>query len=543
MALFQRAWLVLLLILCLGAGIRCIGIGAKSLWYDEAISAAALKFTPAELIARKSSEASVHPPLYFLLLKGWAGVFGEAEASLRSMAAIFGVSTIAGVFFFSRDICRFSREACPGSNRVGLLAAFLTASSPMHIISSQQVRGYSLASALFVWGSWALVRGISGTGRNGALYWSIWAVLAVCFCYTSNLAVLLVMGQVIFAICYLYANRRRPFRAARKRQSPGGGGEYDLKQGARCSQANAIAMAATILLVGYGLPWGAALWSQAATVRTTQAIQRDLTASQISQEIHRAIVGSWASEPTKSAILTWSTTSLLLALFIYLFARGGWPGWYFVLTGLLPVLLIIGFSALANRSIVSTRYFTFVHLMWISAFSFALFRSKWIFSHYLLAEWVIVVSFCLYYDNWSDIGWQSNEGMRGAVQYALDHRTEGDAAVALERHSFFGVDYYARKDWPPRLLVDRIDRTSLRAGQEVSDADLITPIGLLDLDIKGVWIFSTDAYNTPERAAFEIPDCWKLVDKKSFQQDQFWEGPVEVRYYQIKSGTPACKAR
>ena len=156
---------VLIAIFLAAGWMRCYALDAKSLWYDEAVSAAGLDFSFVETVGRKADAASVHPPLYFLLLHAWAAVFSDSVFTLRWLAALSGVATVAGIYFFMRALCVFSNDT-HSADRVALWAAGLVALHPLQIVSSQQVRGYSLGTALLSWSSWALIRAVQHLQRH-----------------------------------------------------------------------------------------------------------------------------------------------------------------------------------------------------------------------------------------------------------------------------------------------------------------------------------------------------------------------------------------
>ncbi len=144
------------------------------------------------------------------------------------------------------------------------------------------------------------------------------------------------------------------------------------------------------------------------------------------------------------------------------------------------------------------------------------------------------------YTNWSTFDASHQPGIRGAVQYALAHRADSEPLIGRERHVFFGMKYYSKHQAAVLLLADIADRSVLLGGYEMRDADLIRPQTLLARNVEGLWVFSTDAYNTPQRADFRVPEGWQLVESKTFRQDYFWEGLVRVHHYRSRSASTTC---
>ena len=79
-----------IIVLILGAALTMLislSIGlAQSVWFDEAYSIMLAKQSTGELL--RLTGLDTHPPLYYLLLKAWAGMFGWSEVALRSLSVI-----------------------------------------------------------------------------------------------------------------------------------------------------------------------------------------------------------------------------------------------------------------------------------------------------------------------------------------------------------------------------------------------------------------------------------------------------------------------
>jgi mannosyltransferase len=82
----ERHFLFILIIAAILAALVSLAIGLnQSVWFDEAYSIFLAKQPVAELIRLTSIDG--HPPLYYLLLKGWAAMFGFGELALRSLVS------------------------------------------------------------------------------------------------------------------------------------------------------------------------------------------------------------------------------------------------------------------------------------------------------------------------------------------------------------------------------------------------------------------------------------------------------------------------
>jgi mannosyltransferase len=121
------------LVLGLAAWLRFIGIGSKSLWYDEAwsVALASVDLKTAVILVK----GQVYPPLYQFFLHFWLALFGTSEAAARSLSAVFGIASVAALYNLTARI---------STRRTALVAALILAVSPFHVEYSQEARGYSL---------------------------------------------------------------------------------------------------------------------------------------------------------------------------------------------------------------------------------------------------------------------------------------------------------------------------------------------------------------------------------------------------------------
>ncbi len=153
-ASLHRSWLLVALLALAALAIRLYGLGRESLWNDELFTATLAAYpTSDEFWERLGND--VHPPLYFLLVRLWAGVFGDSETALRMPSVLAGTALVPAMYFLG------ARVFAP---REGLYAAAIAAFGFQAIFYSQEARMYSpliLCAAL-----------------AGASFWSIWAPVA-----------------------------------------------------------------------------------------------------------------------------------------------------------------------------------------------------------------------------------------------------------------------------------------------------------------------------------------------------------------------------
>ena len=187
--------LAVTLLTLLGAGLRFWRIGHQSLWYDEALTLDLAHHTFGQMLSLvRHTEGE--PPLYFSLAWIWARVFGYGDAALRSLSAVAGVAAIPVMYGAGARLL---------SRRAGLIAAALTACSPLLIWYSQEARSYSLLVFTAALSLLAFAHLLSP--RPSAGWLATWALAAVLAAASHYYAVLIVVPE---AIWLLWIHRRSP---------------------------------------------------------------------------------------------------------------------------------------------------------------------------------------------------------------------------------------------------------------------------------------------------------------------------------------------
>lgn len=180
-----RTTLCLCLIIAVGLSLRLYRLGAASLWHDELRTATRVQLPFAQMM--HDLEENPFPPLYYLLMRAWVGVFGDTEFSLRFPSAIASTLLLLVIFLFTRDLF---------GERAGLVTAFLAAIHPYGVYYAQEAKMYSLLWLLAAL-SFFFLRRFIVTKAPRELAW--YAVASIASIYTLYIGfIFLLIHNLIF---------------------------------------------------------------------------------------------------------------------------------------------------------------------------------------------------------------------------------------------------------------------------------------------------------------------------------------------------------
>ncbi|MBS1493914.1 MAG: glycosyltransferase family 39 protein [Bacteroidetes bacterium] len=184
-------YIALGLIFVLALSLRLYKIEQKNMWFDEVYSWNLSLDTPKDIIATASGD--IHPPLFYITLKGWTNIFSDSVFSMRMLSTLLSMLSM----FFLFKICK---EIKITEKRI-LLILILYAVSPLNIYYSQEVRMQSLNLFLTISSTFFFIRFLNSRKNVYGFFWSICAALSL---YTHYFALLILFSQfVILVIKYL----------------------------------------------------------------------------------------------------------------------------------------------------------------------------------------------------------------------------------------------------------------------------------------------------------------------------------------------------
>lgn len=192
-----RTWVALAAIVAGAAALRLATLGLQSFWYDEAYTAAISVQPSLADVVRSVAELETTPPLYYALVWLWQSVAGDGDVSLRLISAAAGIATVPVAYALGARL---------HSQRAGLIAAALTATSPLLLNFSQENRPYALLCLAGAASMLALLRAAErpSTGRLAA-----WAAICATGVAIHYFAGFIAVPEALWLLWQAGEHRRR----------------------------------------------------------------------------------------------------------------------------------------------------------------------------------------------------------------------------------------------------------------------------------------------------------------------------------------------
>ncbi len=164
------------IIVALGAALVLRFAVTSELWLDEALTVNIARLPLGDL--HTALERDGAPPLFYVLLHIWTGVFGDGRVAVRTLPALISLAAFVPAWFVGRRLARRAPEAMRAFVPWALI--LLLASSPYAIRFATEVRMYSLTILLVLLGQLALARVFDRPtiGRAGVLGLAVAALLS-----------------------------------------------------------------------------------------------------------------------------------------------------------------------------------------------------------------------------------------------------------------------------------------------------------------------------------------------------------------------------
>ncbi|MEH2040974.1 glycosyltransferase family 39 protein [Nostoc sp.] len=220
-------WLKFLVIILIGLGIffRFTHLGQKVYWYDEiatslAISGHTLAEVKQEVFSNWGNNQGIipaialdkyqhinpdrsvadtvrylitsdpqHPPLYYVMVRLWAQVFGDFPAGVRSLSAVISLLIFPSVYWLCLELFE--------SPLVGWVGMAVMGISPLQVFFAQDAREYGLWMVTILVSSAALLRAIR---QESFFTWAVYALTLALGFYTHLLTVMVAIAHGIYVV-------------------------------------------------------------------------------------------------------------------------------------------------------------------------------------------------------------------------------------------------------------------------------------------------------------------------------------------------------
>jgi len=186
---WKAAWVAPAAVFLLGLVLRLAYISHESVGFDEAFSMTVSRL-PLHEMFRQLVADFVHPPLHYLVLRGWFRLFGFGVFQARLLSALFSTLAVVLLYFFARYF--FDR-------RTAVLSALLLAVSQVAIMFAQEPRPYAPFHLLVLGCSYLFVRAVR---EKRALYWWGFVSSSVLMLYTDYFSVFVIAALLFCAAIY-----------------------------------------------------------------------------------------------------------------------------------------------------------------------------------------------------------------------------------------------------------------------------------------------------------------------------------------------------
>ncbi len=190
-------WLVLVLLVVVGAALRVLYLGKAAPWLDEAITYDRALSSVTDII-KASYGWDIHPPTYYVIAHYMLN-FGHSAEALRLFSVICGVLCIPVFYAFAREVLGREREA--------LVATLLLTFSAYQIRYAQEARMYTLFFLVSLLALWFFYRAVQRQQKSD---WYLWAGLSMVNFYVHYFSIFLMAGQVVFYLVHLIRAKTLP---------------------------------------------------------------------------------------------------------------------------------------------------------------------------------------------------------------------------------------------------------------------------------------------------------------------------------------------
>lgn len=491
----KTSFLILFPILIIVNIFKACKLTVMPLWHDESFSALLIQYDLKEMLYRISLD--VHPPLYYLLLKGWGFIFDGSLFSIRMFSVFFGVLTVFAVYLLVKKIFQ--------SEKLALFSSILLALSSFQIQYDMEARMYTLGAFLLVISTYLLIRGIESKKWQ---WWLLYAVAASAALYTHYYAFFWIFAQGIFMIYWLIKEFRFKFFEWLK--------EKNFK----------LFLGAYFLVALSYLPWLNIFLQQLKQVQQTYWIP-PMNIWSLPNTFLSMTTGT-STEPEKLwYVLLILMVVIFMAIIYFLKKLKNHFKWLIFFLIAVPFLLSIFLSL--KTSIYLDRYFIFTlpfYLIFLAA-TILLINNKKI--RHSLVIMIILGTLISFPVRWAFFEIEKKPGITAAAELLNEEVKTDEKIFVGSSFVYFTFKYYNKTGVRPLLYapdqLPHFSGTALLLPEDTFD-------NFEEETRKGdiVWIINTSGFGDYQP---KLPENWSKKEEKGFQDTYDYRGWIIVTKYEV----------
>lgn len=501
-------WLLIVITIS-GIIIRLYHLTARSLWFDEAFSWRLIQFPWTEMISRAA--ADVHPPLYYLILKAWAFVFGSSLLSLRTFSVVLAAFAIVLIYLFC--VTAFRSRSC------GLVAAALLAFSGWQVQFAWEARMYTFGTVLLLLSSWLLISAIQQK-KQRLMLWLGYALATVALAYVHYYAFFSIFAQVLFIIFYLlFRTKVRLGEIVQLRVA-----WYALLSGA-------------VMFLLF-IPWLPTFLAQNSQVQDAYWIP-PLGGWSVPDTFYRMFIPT-SNIPLHSglqwvaiALLPITITTIAWIYLFFIFPRRhraqATAAHLVVLSGVVPFIVSILLS-LFSQSLYQDRFFVFAHIFIIILVAAILTHIRWRWLRVLLLLAAIALFIFAAINFWQELDIQNKPGARAATNSIFQQYQENEPVIVTSPFVYFAILHYAQHQYGndiPKLYSESGELSHFAGGPILTDADITGP-EIFTSTVSDIWAVDTTGFGGSK---FQPPSPWREIYSTSYPEVFSHQGDILVTKY------------
>jgi len=207
-------------LLILGISLRFAHLDLKVYWHDEVYTSMAITARPGkylsealfqnkvvksadllayqrfipnltlqDMVVRKGIEDVQHPPLYYVLTRFWAQVWGTDPTVIRGFSSLLSLLLFPALYWLCLELFESSLS--------GWVAIALFAVSPFHLVYAQEARQFGFWTALILASSALLLRAIRSSAWQN---WILYGFSMVVALYTALFSLWIAIAHFVYIL-------------------------------------------------------------------------------------------------------------------------------------------------------------------------------------------------------------------------------------------------------------------------------------------------------------------------------------------------------